>query len=237
MSNAMVCDGLVSGYDRIPVLHGLDLQVEAGKVTALMGPNGAGKTTLLLTVAGVLKPLRGELTVLGEAVRPGRPHLVARRGVALVPDGRALFAGLTAEENVRLALAKARRKAPPAGVIDYFPALRSKWHLRAGLLSGGEQQMLAIGRALVCGAELLMIDEMSLGLAPIVVKNILPVLANASRELGTSILIVEQHIDLALEVADYAYVLRRGVVHVEGKPSELRANSEVIRSAYLGDIA
>jgi branched-chain amino acid transport system ATP-binding protein len=233
MSAALECRGLTSGYAGVPVVRGLDLRVEAGEVVALLGPNGAGKTTTVLTLSGVLKPIAGEVGVLGEPVPAGRPHRVARRGLAHVPDDRSLFFGLTSRENLRLGT-RPGGGDPVETLLEYFPALESRLDTRAGLLSGGEQQMLAIGRALASRPRALMIDEMSLGLAPVIVQRLLPVVRRVADDLGTAVLIVEQHVDLALTVADRAYVLNHGEVIASGAATDLAGDRELLRTSYLG---
>jgi branched-chain amino acid transport system ATP-binding protein len=234
---ALSCQNLTSGYLGLPAVRDLTLSVNAGEVVALLGPNGAGKTTTLLTLAGVLKPVSGTVTALGDPVRGGRPHLAARRGVSLVPDNRSLFHGLTTMENLRLGLRRSTAQSGVDYVLDLFPALRPKLTVRAGLLSGGEQQMLAIGRALATRARVLMIDEMSLGLAPVITKSILPIIRRAATDLGTAVLIVEQHIDLALEVADRAYVLNHGELSLSGNSADLRSQRDLLQASYLGSVA
>lgn len=229
------CVDLTAGYDGIPVVRGINVAVHEGEVVTLLGPNGAGKTTTLLAMAGVIPTLGGRVLAFGEPVTGGRPHLVARRGVSLVPDDRSLFYGLTAEENIRIAVGK--RKVPGIDlVLEFFPALSPKLSVKAGLLSGGEQQMLAVGRALACGAKVLMIDEMSLGLAPVIAKSILPVLRNAADIYGTSVLLVEQHVDLALAIADTAYVLSHGEISLTAPGADLMGNRELIRASYMGTV-
>jgi branched-chain amino acid transport system ATP-binding protein len=233
MTRIAECRGLVAGYAGVPVVRDLDLHVEAGEVVALLGPNGAGKTTTLLTLSGLLKPLSGTVEVLGKRVAAGRPHRVARAGLALVPDDRSLFFGLSARENLRLG-ARGRHGGVEAMVLDYFPALESRMSTRAGLLSGGEQQMLAIGRALAQNPKVLLIDEMSLGLAPVIVQRMLPVIRRIAADLGTGVLMVEQHIDLALEVADRAYVLNHGALALSGTAAGLAKDRALLETSYLG---
>ncbi|MEU4312816.1 ATP-binding cassette domain-containing protein [Nocardia sp. NPDC024068] len=233
MSEAvLVAEGLVVGHNGIPAVQDLDLTVAAGAVTTLLGPNGAGKTTTLLALAGLLPLISGRVTVLGAPVDHRRPHRTARRGLRLVPDDRGLFAPLTVAEHLRLAAPTpdpAREKA----VLDRFPALEGVRGRRAGLLSGGEQQMLAIAAALVGRPKVLMVDEMSLGLAPMVVQDMLPAIRTMARAEGIAVLLVEQHVDLALAVSDHAIVLNHGRVVLSGEAERLRGDREQLTAAYF----
>lgn len=239
MSPLIEARALTVGYDGVPVVRELDLTVDEGEVVALLGPNGAGKTTSLLAVSGLLRPLAGELIVLGEPVRRGRPHRVARRGLAHVAEDRSLFFDLSVEENVRLGLTGARRRRAAAfeRAMELFPVLRPLTSRRAGLLSGGEQQMLAMARALASEPRVLLVDEMSLGLAPIIVERLLPVVRQVADEHGTGVLLVEQHVHLALEVADRAYVLSHGRVEMAGSAAELAHHRDLLEVSYLGQAA
>ena len=227
---------LDAGYGGVPVVRGLDLDVAAGEVVALLGPNGAGKTTTLRTISGLLPPIAGSLNVLGAPTDSRRPFRVARRGVAHVAEDRSLFPGLTVRENLRLApgLRRRDRAATYARAADVFPALGPLLNRRAGLLSGGEQQMLAVARAIVTDPELLLVDEMSLGLAPVIVEEMLPVLRRVATGLGAAVIVVEQHVHLALELADRAVVMANGSVVLDGDTAELRADPSRIEASYLG---
>ncbi|MEZ5218016.1 MAG: ABC transporter ATP-binding protein [Ilumatobacteraceae bacterium] len=235
MSAVLEIDGLSTGYSGVPVVRDLRLDVAAGEIVALLGPNGAGKTTTLLTVSGMLPILSGDIQVLGRSVRGRRPHRIARDGVAHVAEDRSVFAQLTVAENLRLGASKGAADLDHA--LQYFPSLEALMGRRAGLLSGGEQQMLAMARALTVSPKLLMVDEMSLGLAPIIVEQLLPVLRAIADDTGAGVLLVEQHVHLALEVADRAYVLNHGTVVAEGRASDLAGDAELLQRSYLGPAA
>jgi branched-chain amino acid transport system ATP-binding protein len=221
---------LDAGYHGVPVLHGVSLQVAAGELVALLGPNGAGKTTLLTSLAGLLPPTAGRVEVLGAG--PDRPERLAQRGLTLLPQGRGLFLQLTARENLRLA--RGTRPADLADVLTRFPELPDLLDRRTGELSGGQQQQVALARALLTRPRLLLVDELSMGLAPQVVDALLETLRSWADERGTGIVLVEQHVPLALRVADRAYVLERGRVAASGTAEELLARPELIRGSYLG---
>jgi branched-chain amino acid transport system ATP-binding protein len=199
----------------------------------MLGPNGAGKTTTLETIAGLHRPMGGTIAMFGESVGGQEAFTLARSGLALVPEGRALFPGLTVREHLRLAHGK--RGAGEAELLEMLPELRKCLDRKAGLLSGGEQQMLAVGRALIGRPRLLLVDEMSLGLAPVIVQRLLPILRRAADELGASVLFVEQHVSLALEIADRGYVLTHGRIALEGNASELRERRDLLAASYLGE--
>jgi branched-chain amino acid transport system ATP-binding protein len=235
------CRGLDAGYSRAPVVRGLDLVVEAGDVLALLGPNGAGKTTTLLTVSGFLPPIAGEAVVNGHQLRRGDPAAASKRGVVLVPDDRALFTALTTRENLQLGMRKASRRMSDQLTVDdvlgYFPALVKRLDLKAGLLSGGEQQMLALARGLVQRPQVLLIDELSMGLAPIIVEELLPVIRRVATETRTAVVLVEQHVDLALAIADQALVMVHGRVALRGLARDLLSDIAALEHAYLGENA
>ena len=197
----------------------------------LLGPNGAGKTTTLLTVSGLLPIMAGDVRVLGRSVAHRPVHKIARSGLAHVPEDRSLFFQLTVAENLRLGSAHG---SDLSRALRYFPALERLLDRPAGLLSGGEQQMLAMGRALAVPPKLLIVDELSLGLAPIIVERLLPVLRDVADETGAGVLLVEQHVDLALAIADRAYVLSHGDLVLEHDADYLRGNRQLLEASYVG---
>ena len=230
-------------YDRvILVLKGLSLQVEKGQIAALLGTNGAGKSTTLKAISGLLKPEDGEVTdggieFLGEPIHHLAAETIVRRGIFQVMEGRRVFEHLTVEENL---LAggytrpdQNRMRFDVSHVFDYFPPLKDRARQPAGYLSGGEQQMLAIGRALMARPKLMLLDEPSLGLAPILVREIFEIVRRINRDEGTTILLVEQNAAVALEIADYGYIMEGGRIVLEGEPEALRQNEDV-KEFYLG---
>ncbi|GIU87067.1 MAG: ABC transporter ATP-binding protein [Acidimicrobiia bacterium] len=236
MTAVLEVAGLRAGYSGVEVLHGIDLRVDAGEVVALLGANGAGKTTTLHAVCGLVTRTGGDVRVLGATVPRGRASATvwrtARRGLALVSEDRALFSQLTVGENLTLGPRRRDRRAVEEA-LGLFPVLRDLLGRRAGLCSGGEQQMLAIARALAGRPRLLLVDECSLGLAPIVVGQLLPAIRRIA-DTGTAVVLVEQHVPAALAVADRAYVLSRGAVAYDGDAGTLAARPDVLEEAYLG---
>jgi branched-chain amino acid transport system ATP-binding protein len=234
MSDAVLTlEGLTAGYDRAAVIRDIDLTVGAGEVVALLGANGAGKTTTLRVISGLVRPMRGRVTFDGEDLARVSPTGRAQRGIAHVPEGRGIFFGLTVAEHFRLA----RRSGQIDEEIAYehFPLLRELRTRRAGLLSGGEQQMLAVGRALARKPRLLLLDELSLGLAPVIVEVLLPVVREYTQTTGCAVLLVEQHVQLALEVADRGYVLSHGGIVLADRAEVLRADRQLLTASYLGE--
>jgi branched-chain amino acid transport system ATP-binding protein len=229
----LAVDDLHAGYLGIPAVRRLSLSVGAGEVVAMLGPNGAGKTNTLATIAGLLAPISGTVH-LGDDEITGRPaYRLARMGIALVPEDRALFYGLTVRENLRLA--RSARTLPEEELLEMLPELEKCLGRRAGVLSGGEQQMLAVGRALISRPRLLLVDEMSLGLAPVIVERLLPILRRVAEQFGAGVLFVEQHISMALEIADRAYVLNHGELVLEGKAADLRGRRDLVEASYMGE--
>jgi branched-chain amino acid transport system ATP-binding protein len=226
-------EGLTVGYDGAPVVRGLDLEVGPGEIVALLGANGAGKTTTLRAVSGLAHPLAGVVRFGGADLRKVSPSGRARLGIAHVPDSRGLFFGLTVAEHLRLGYRGERLDAAVA--YRYFPALDPLRDRRCGLLSGGEQQMLAVGRALARRPTLLLLDELSLGLAPVIVESLLPVVRAYAEESGCGVVLVEQHIELALTIADRGYVLSHGELVLTGPAEQLRRNNELLVSSYFGE--
>ena len=227
---------VVTAYGKIEALKGVNLSVEDGKITCLLGPNGAGKTTLMMTIAGILKPQQGAIRFAGHDIAGKPPGRIVNSGIALVPENRLVFGEMTVEENLK-AGAYLRRDAADvqsdmAGVYERFPRLFERREQYAGTLSGGEQQMLAISRALMARPKVLLMDEPSLGLAPLIVEDIFRIVRELNEE-GTTIFLVEQNAHMALQVADHFYLIEQGKVVFDGTPDEMEED-EVIKRAYLG---
>jgi branched-chain amino acid transport system ATP-binding protein len=229
-------DNLSVSYGAIQALHGISLRVERGEVVTLIGGNGAGKTTTLRAVSGLLRPEEGKIEFDGESIVGMQPHRIVQKGLVHVPEGRGIFANLTVEENLRMG-AYSRHdhegiRADRDRALELLPRLKERLAQQAGTLSGGEQQMLAIARAMLARPRLLMLDEPSLGLAPQVVRTVFQVIREIASS-GTTILLVEQNAGMALEAADRAYVIEVGEILMDGPAHEL-AKSDEIRKAYLG---
>jgi branched-chain amino acid transport system ATP-binding protein len=232
-------EGVVTAYGKIEALKGVSLAAREGQITCLLGPNGAGKTTLMYSIAGILRPRRGSIRLAGREIAGQPPHAIVEAGVALVPENRLVFPQMSVRENLA---AGAYRRADNAAIardleqtFARFPRLKERETQLAGTLSGGEQQMLAVARALMSKPKLLLMDEPSLGLAPMIVEEIFVIVAELNRQ-GTTIFLVEQNAHMALKVANYFYLMEQGRVSFGGTPGEV-AEDEVIRRAYLGSSA
>jgi branched-chain amino acid transport system ATP-binding protein len=236
MSALLTVSEIVTAYGKIEALKGVSLTVKEGGITCLLGPNGAGKTTLMMTIAGILKPKRGNVRFQNQDITGASPSRIVSSGVALVPENRLVFPQMTVMENLS---AGAYHRSDKGGVEEdrermlvRFPRLRERASQEAGTLSGGEQQMLAVARALMSRPKLLLMDEPSLGLAPMIVQEIFAIVAELNRD-GTSIFLVEQNVHMALKVADHFYLMDQGRIAFDGAPDAL-AEDEVISRAYLG---
>jgi len=225
---------LSAGYRRLQILHGIDLKVGKGEVVALIGANGAGKTTTLRAISGLISPTEGDIVFDGDSIGGLRPDLVVRKGLVHVPQDRALFGRLTVAENLTMGAFTRRRATTSAldEVLDLFPILAERKAQRADTMSGGQQQMLAIGRALMARPRLLTLDEPSIGLAPQLVAQVLRAVTQI-RDAGVTVLIVEQNASQTLAISDRAYVMESGTIAVQGTGTEL-ANDDRVRTAYLG---
>ena len=236
MDTILEIKSIESGYGEVQVLWGISLQVKPGKLTTIIGANGAGKTTTLRSVMGSVRPWKGKVVLNGEDITKLPPHARANRGLVLVPEGRQLFADMSVEENLEMgAYSRRARKGQKQNlerVYDTFPRLKERRKQQSSTLSGGEQQMLAMGRGLMQEPLVLMIDELSLGLSPLLAQQLFLSL-KALRKLGLTIVLVEQNVHLALALSDYTYVLAEGRVEIEGKSREV-AGMDAVRKAYLG---
>ena len=236
MSTLLEIARVRASYGATRVLHGIDLRLEEKSITALLGANGAGKTTTLRAICGMVRT-EGELRFAGRRIDGARTEDIARLGIAHVPDGRGTFVHLTTEENLRLGAYARRDRAAVARDMDrmyaYFPRLKERRRQQAGTLSGGEQQMLAVSRALMLNPKLMLLDEPSFGLAPLVVRELFAILRAINADSGVSMLLVEQNAAMALELADHACVIETGRVVLSGTAGELKRN-DAVRRAYLG---
>lgn len=230
-------NALSVNYGVITALHGISMQIRQGDIVTLIGANGAGKTTTLRAISGLLRASGGEISYQGEPITGLKPHKIVQRGLCHVPEGRMVFANLTVLENLQMGayLRKDRTEisATQEYVYSVFPRLKERERQIAGTLSGGEQQMLAIGRALMSKPRFLMLDEPSLGIAPLLVKTIFEKIVEINRQQGLTILLVEQNANLALEISNYGYVLETGRILLQDQSAALRQNPEV-KKAYLG---
>lgn len=230
-------ENVVTRYGNIEALKGIDIQVAQGAITAIIGANGAGKSTLLLTISGILRPSGGAISFMGEQIGSLPPHAIVRRGITHVPEGRRIFASLTVFENLMLGAYtrddRGNVEKELENIFGIFPILKERLYQKGGTLSGGEQQMLAISRGILSRPRLLLIDELSLGLAPIVVDKLFEAISMI-RDSGTTVLLVEQNATKALKYSDHAFVMEVGRIAASGKSSEL-ASSQDVRKHYLGE--
>jgi branched-chain amino acid transport system ATP-binding protein len=228
-------DGLKVARGGKEVLHGISFEVPQGQVTTLLGPNGAGKSTMVLAVGGILRPTGGAVTLNGTALTRLRPEQIRAAGVAIVPEGRRLLPDLTVEDNLRVATYALSREDAKKGLeyaLELFPLLEARWDAVARTLSGGEQQMVVLAQALVSRPKFMLVDELSLGLAPVVVQRLMPALESAAAD-GAGVLLIEQFVHVALALAESAYVIEGGRIVHHGTARELREHPERLHSAYL----
>ena len=234
-SSTLRVDALSVSRGGHPVLHGISLDIPAGEVTTLLGPNGAGKSTMVLAVGGVLRSSAGAVAMNGTTLTRMRPEQIRQAGVAIVPEGRRLLPELTVEENMRVAtyaLSRADARQGIRHMIELFPHLEARWKATARTLSGGEQQMVVLAQALVSRPKFMLVDELSLGLAPVIVQRLIPALEKAAAE-GIGVLLIEQFVHVALALANNAYVIEGGRIVHHGTAAELREKPELLQSAYL----
>ncbi len=237
MNQILTVKDLVASYGVIRALHGISFEVQEGELVALLGANGAGKSTTLKAIAGILRPVKGAIVFHGEEITNRAPEWIVRQGISLVPEGREIFGALTVAENLRLGAfttyKRERYQRDLEEVFDLFPILKERFEQPAGLLSGGEQQMLAIARALMAHPRLIMLDEPSLGLSPAMTDQIFELIVQL-RARGSTILLVEQNAERALEIVDRAYLLANGEIEFEGSAKDIRHRVD-IESVYFGD--
>ena len=234
MSNILEIKNLSVHFGGITAVDSISLDVEEGKIVTLIGANGAGKSTILRGVSGIVKPQTGEIIYNGENILGNSPDVIVSKGITLVPEGRRVFPNLTVLENLKIGayLRKDKLDSDIEYVYNLFPRLKERYWQLAGTLSGGEQQMLAVGRALMSRPKLIMMDEPSLGLAPLVVKDIFEIIKTINKS-GITVLLIEQNANMALKIADKAFVIETGIITLSGSGEELLAN-EKVREAYLG---
>ncbi len=233
--NSLRIEGLSISRGGKPVVHEISLEIAPGAVTTLLGPNGAGKSTTVLTVGGVLRPSAGTVSIGGQNLTRLRPERIRKAGVAIVPEGRRLLPDLTVNDNLRVATYALGREDAKRGIayaLEVFPQLEARWGSVARTLSGGEQQMVVLAQALVSKPSFILVDELSLGLAPVVVKRLVPALERAASE-GIGVLLIEQFVHVALAVAESAYVIEGGRIVYHGTAAELKEHPERLHSAYL----
>ncbi|HEY7420860.1 MAG TPA: ABC transporter ATP-binding protein [Gaiellaceae bacterium] len=234
-NGGLVVDALSVARGGHTVLHGVSLAIAPGEVTTLLGPNGAGKSTLVLAVGGVLRATGGDVSLEGKSLVKLRPEQIRTAGVAVVPEGRRLLPALSVEDNLRVATYALSREDAKQGIahaLELFPHLETRWKATARTLSGGEQQMVVLAQALVSRPRFVLVDELSLGLAPVVVKRLIPALERVAAE-GVGVLLIEQFVHVALGIAGTAYVIEGGRIVYEGTAAELKAHPERLQSAYL----
>jgi branched-chain amino acid transport system ATP-binding protein len=235
MSSGLSVSGLSVERAGKPVIHGVDIEIAPGEITALLGANGAGKSSLVLSIAGALPPARGEIRLDGQSINGLRPETVRRLGVVAVPEGHRVLTELTVAENLRVAGTFLNRRELDAAVeaaFETFPELRERFDARAGTLSGGQQQMLVLGQAIVSRPRYILADELSFGLAPVVVARLIPVIESLAAK-GIGVLLIEQFTHIALRISRHAYVMERGRIRFSGSPDELLRNPDILHSAYL----
>jgi len=237
MNQALTVSGLTVARGGKPIIHGVDIEIPPGKITALLGANGAGKSSLVLSIAGALPVERGEIVLDGKPIRGLRPENVRRLGVVAVPEGHRVLTELTVEENLRVAGTTLNRRELDNAVqraLETFPELKPRIAARAGTLSGGQQQMLVLAQAIVSRPRYILADELSFGLAPVIVARLVPVLEAFAAD-GIGVLLIEQFTHIALRISHHAYVMERGRIRFSGAPEALRQNPDILHSAYLAN--